>query len=237
MLVILRSGAGAEALEQVVERIEQLGLRAHVSQGQFRTVVGAAPSATAGKAGAERTGSLPAAVSWQEAQRFCTALSDRSDGRLAIRLPTEAEWEYACRAGSETPYSYGKDGAQRELPNRAWYSANSESRARPVATKKPNVWGLHDMHGNMLEWCSDWYDAQYYLSSPVEDPQGPISGAFKVLRGGSWADGPELLRSARRVAARPGDPAPTYGFRVCFDILSEDPQRPFSGSRVTVWEP
>ena len=187
-----------------------------VTREQFEAVTGRAPNgAPAGAAP-----NLPATVSWQDAQLFCSKLSARNRDRLTIRLPSEAEWEYTCRAGSDGLYSYGDDPGGQELSDWAWYGGNSEGRAHPVAQKKANTWGLYDMHGNALEWCQDWYDARYYLSSPLENPAGPEAGTYKVLRGGSWADGAEELRSAYRKAVPSESARPTYGFRVCFAVLA-----------------
>jgi formylglycine-generating enzyme required for sulfatase activity len=178
---------------------------------------------------------MPVAVSWHQAQTFCAKLSALKNERPEVRLPTEAEWEYACRAGSAGPYGGGLDP---ERPDEAaWHDRSSEGGPRPVARKEPNAWGLYDMHGNMLEWCRDWYDARYYLSSPERDPAGPASGTYRVLRGGSWADGPEQLKAAARKAARPDSVRPTYGMRACFEVLSEDPDRPIAGVNVTLLQP
>ena len=148
-----------------------------VTREQFEAVMGkaswAAGAARAeGEAPADQPANLPAAASWEDAQAFCAKMSIRSADRLAIRLPTEAEWEYACRAGSERLYSYGDDASLSEAPDRAWYNANSQGHAHPVAQKKPNAWGLHDMHGNMLQWCGDWYEEYSREWRPKADPTG-----------------------------------------------------------------
>jgi formylglycine-generating enzyme required for sulfatase activity len=141
---------------------------------------------------------------------------DRKAGKLpegyAYRLPTEAEWEYACRAGSETEYCFG-DSADR-LGEYAWYSSNSGKRTHPVAQKQPNAWGLSDMHGNVWEWCQDWYGESYYRSSPTEDPQGPASGKYRVLRGGSWDNASADCRSAGRYWNSPEIRITNGGLRV-----------------------
>ena len=123
-------------------------------------------------------------VSWDDAKAFCDWLS-KKEGK-EYRLPTEAEWEYACCAGTQTKWSFGDN--QSELGDYGWFSGNSASQTHPVGQKKPNAWGLYDMHGNVWEWCADWLGAYYYASSPADDPKGPSSGTNRVLRGGSWYD-------------------------------------------------
>lgn len=141
---------------------------------------------------------------------FCRRLS-QEEGK-EYRLPTEAEWEYACRAGSATRWCFGDNASQ--LDEYAWYERNSGRTTHPVAQKKPNAWGLYDMHGNVWEWCADWYDADYDQQSPADDPKGPASGALRVVRGGSWFVVPGLSRSAIRVRNHPGVRIPVAGFRV-----------------------
>lgn len=123
-------------------------------------------------------------VSWEDAMNFCRKLSalpeERAAGRV-YRLPTEAEWEYACRAGTTTSYGFGDDAS--DLGEYAWYSNNSDG-THPVGQKQPNAWGLYDMHGNVWEWCADWYGD--YPSGTVTDPMGAQSGSNHVFRGGSW---------------------------------------------------
>ena len=123
-------------------------------------------------------------VSWNDAAAFCQWLS-RKEGK-EYRLPTEAQWEYACRAGSTTRYSFGDDATS--LGEYAWYAGNSGSKTHPVGEKKPNAWGLYDMHGNVWEWCADWFAADYYAKSPTNDPVGPDSGASRVVAWGLVAD-------------------------------------------------
>ncbi len=149
-------------------------------------------------------------INWTEAKAFCDWLSKKE--HKEYRLPTEAEWEYACRAGSAGKYCFGDDGAA--LGEYAWHSGNSGSQTRPVGQKKPNPWGLHDVHGNAWEWCADWYGSDYYASSPTDDPQGPSSGADRVLRGGSWSYDPRSARSAMRGRLAPDDRDLNFGFRV-----------------------
>jgi formylglycine-generating enzyme required for sulfatase activity len=141
-------------------------------------------------------------VSWVDAVEFCEVLSKKTGKN--IRLPTEAEWEYACRAGSKTRFSYGDD--DDKLGDYAWYNKRGGGVAHPVGQKKPNEWGLYDMHGNVCQWCSDWYGEDYYSAKANDrDPQGPDSGSTRVLRGGSWwEDNPTGCRSAGRSRGNPG---------------------------------
>ena len=127
-------------------------------------------------------------------------------------LPTEAQWEYACRAGSTTRYCFGDD--ESRLGEYAWYDENSGDKTHPVGEKKPNAWGLYDMHGNVWEWCQDWYDDGYYAKSPTDDPTGPSTGSCRVIRGGSWDDGARSCRSADRNRNSPGYRLDNLGFRV-----------------------
>jgi formylglycine-generating enzyme required for sulfatase activity len=119
-------------------------------------------------------------VSWNDAAEFCKKLSEKT--RQAVRLPTEAEWEYACRAGTQTAFSFGE--APSALGDYAWWDGNSAKTTHPVGQKKPNSWGLYDMHGNLWEWCADWYAE--YPAGPATDPSGPATGDRRVLRGGAW---------------------------------------------------
>ena len=164
-------------------------------------------------------------VSWNDAIAFCNKLSEREglrpyyrsgaeeqSGGDGYRLPTEAEWEYACRAGSTTRYSFGDDAAS--LGEFAWYDGNSGSKTHPVGQKRPNAFGLYDMHGNVWEWCWDGYEERYYANSPTDDPLGPSQAAVRVIRGGSWDNDPRDARSANRSRGTPGDRDDDLGFRV-----------------------
>ncbi|MDD4870808.1 MAG: formylglycine-generating enzyme family protein [Kiritimatiellae bacterium] len=148
-------------------------------------------------------------VSWMDAQRFIAKLAEAfSDGYF--RLPTEAEWEYACRAGSSGLFSDGETEA--DLARLAWYSGNSGGQPHPVGKKATNAWGLYDMHGNVFEWCQDWDGP--YPSNEQTDPDGPLNGEKRILRGGCFKCPPPYCRSANRYSALPDDRAQNFGFRV-----------------------
>jgi sulfatase modifying factor 1 len=166
-----------------------------VTQGQWQAVMGTEP--WKGLAVITEGPNYPAAfISWEHAVAFCEKLSTK-EGKT-YRLPTEAEWEYACRAGTETTWSFGND--EKLLDDYAWYRwGEGKGLLKQVGLKKPNAFGLYDMHGNVFEWCHDYYEEDYYKQSPEKDPTGPASGSFRVLRGGSWNFLARYARSARRV--------------------------------------
>jgi formylglycine-generating enzyme required for sulfatase activity len=155
-------------------------------------------------------------ISWANAAIYCnkrsaaeglkpcydeaTAKCDFEAG--GYRLPTEAEWEYACRAGTETDYSFGGDA--RPLKDYAWFAENAAKQTHPVRAKKPNAWGLFDMYGNVAEWCNDIYEKDYYRKGPSKNPRGPEDGEKYVLRGGAWNSTAQACRSAYRVGEDPG---------------------------------
>ena len=136
-------------------------------------------------------------------------------GGEGYRLPTEAEWEYACRAGSVSPWCFGDQ--VMDVGNYAWFYENSSMETHPVGQRKPNSWGLFDMHGNVMEWCYDWYDDALYqqCAEETEHPTGPAGGISKVLRGGAWQFGAEATRCAYRNSSAPETVAGVIGFRVC----------------------
>lgn len=171
-----------------------------VIQEQWEAVMGNNPSRFKGK-------DLPVeTVSWNDVQEFIQCLNDQT-GRKIYRLPTEAEWEYACRAGTTGDYA-------GNLDDMAWYIENSDSKSHPVGIKQPNAWGLYDMHGNVWEWCSDWYQEDYYKSSPRVDPTGPDTGSAGVARGGGWGVLADRCRSALRRSTSPDARDDRLGFRL-----------------------
>ena len=153
-------------------------------------------------------------VSWNNAVDFCNWLS-RREGKT-YRLPTEAEWEYCCRAGKAgARYGFGNDDDSLEF--HAWFSKNAGDHSHRVARLKANAWGLYDMHGNVWEWCQDSFDPDYYRASPTENPPGGVSGT-RVMRGGSWYWAPELCRCAFRHHVAPDLHYSDVGFRVLLVI-------------------
>lgn len=144
-------------------------------------------------------------VSWGDCQMFITQVNKIIGG--GARLPTEAEWEYACRAGSSDPISGGAD-----IDDVAWYAGNSCGMSEPVGEMEPNAWGFHDMHGNLLEWCADWYEA--LDGEKAIDPHGPMHGSFRVLRGGCWFFHARDCRAAYRLKRDPDIRNCLYGFRL-----------------------
>ncbi len=188
-----------------------------ITQMQYEQIMGNNPSRSS------KGQKLPVdAVSWNEATEFCRRLSLLPREKAAnhvYRLPTEAEWEYACRAGTTTSFSFGDDRSQ--LEEYAWISSNSGRRSKEVGTKKPNPWGLFDMHGNVFERCYDW-QAEYPTQETI-DPKGPQIGKNRVARGGSWGNDGNEVRSADRGACLPTAQLEYVGFRVVFTKPAEKP--------------
>lgn len=179
--------------------------RFEITQAQWQTVMPGNPSAHIGS-------SLPVeSISWTDCQAFIAALNLLNQG--VFRLPTEAEWEYACRAGSESEYYFGDDMAS--LGGYAWFFGNSDYLTHPVGQKAPNAWGLYDMHGNVWESCQDWYGQMYYAESPAADPPGPAAGTNRILRGGTCKRTEPKCRSAFRSWNAPTFSTADQGMRVC----------------------
>lgn len=217
-------GAGDEKPVRTIAVSAFLIDRFEVDQEHFRKLTGLNPSKFSGdRQPVDR-------VSWYEAALYCNERS-RAEGLTpcydedtwkcdfsanGYRLPTEAEWEYACRGGKTTEFSFGDDPA--ELSKHAWFKANSADKAHASGEKPANAFGLCDMEGNLLEWCNDFYEPGYYAASPETDPRGPEDGKKKVARGGAW----DMEAAGCRVAVRRGDNPdnsdvclgrPIYGFR------------------------
>ncbi len=174
-----------------------------VTQRQWREIMGAEPSFFYGD-------NRPVEwISWDDVSNFIRLLNERDPGK-GYRLPTEAEWEYACRAGSSQTWCFGDEALT--LEDYAWFSYNSYAQTHDVASKRPNKWGLYDMHGNVWEWCQDWFDDEYSATS--KNPAGPESGVLRVTRGGGWGDSEELTGSSQRMASAPGSSYDNLGFRL-----------------------
>ena len=154
-------------------------------------------------------------VSWNDAQAFCDWLSKKEGKKY--RLPTEAEWEYACRTGTTTPFYFGNSLNSDNANYNGDYPYGTTTKGpwlkctTPVGTYKPNAFGLYDMHGNVWQWCQDWHELYYYTNSPPSDPPGPNAGTFRVLRGGGWDRGGVDCRSASRSKDVPSDRFPEHG--------------------------
>ncbi len=188
--------------------------RCEVTQEQWRKLMGNNPSHFKG----ER--SPVESVSWDACQRFIGKLNALVEEAGTFRLLTQAEWEYACRAGSAGKWYFGDD--EKAFPEYAWFGAGfAEGSPHPVGGKKPNAWGLYDMHGNVWEWCSDWHDWDdpgSRVLDPRDDPQGPPTGVSRVIHGGYWESEPKQMRSSNVVAYEPWRKLPMIGFRVVFAI-------------------
>ena len=176
-----------------------------ITQAQYRAVTGQNPSVFKGDDHPVDN------ISWNDAVKFCELLSTKTG--KTVRLPTEAEWEYACRAGTTARYFFGEDPDHDALADHAWYEANAKHQTHPVAQKRPNAWGLHDMGGNVWEWCQDSYGGPYEDKS-VTDPKGLQTGSTRILRGGCWETGPLGCRSTNRGGIIPNRATSRFGFRI-----------------------
>lgn len=188
--------------------------KCEVTQGEYQRVMGSNPS--------NSTGDLARPVekvSWFEAVDYCAKLTQRTEaaGRLpkgyVFRLPTEAEWEYACRAGTTTRFSYGEDPNGSALEEYGWFTQNSDSTPHPVGTRRPNLWGLYDMHGNVWEWCLDRWDGTL-PGGTITNSASAGTGSLRVARGGSWLYEAKACRSANRDDYSPFNRCSDVGFRV-----------------------
>ncbi len=219
------SGRRDDEIEHTVTLTRPFWLgRTPVTQGQYQRLMGTNPSRFK-----DQSPDLPVeTVSWDEAMDFGRILTERerAAGRLPAgyryTLPTEAQREYACRAGTTGRYA-------GDLNAIAWYSGNSDEKPQPVAAKQPNAWGFYDLQGNIWEWCRDWYGN--YPSEPVTDPTGPANGSQRVYRGGAWFHSADLCRSAYRYRIEPSYRGSLLGFRLA---LTPDDPAPPAGNRESV---
>jgi formylglycine-generating enzyme required for sulfatase activity len=184
--------------------------RTELTQQEYERVMGKNPSRWKGQDNPVEQ------IRWRNAAQYCNTRSQLEGlqpaydpntwecdfGANGYRLPTEAEWEYACRAGTSTTYHFGDNSAQ--LASFAWFKGNCTRGPRPVAHREPNAWGLYDMYGNVWEWCHDFYGEDYYRQSPERDPKGQSQGQTRVVRGGCWNSRPNECRSAYRNYEDPG---------------------------------
>jgi len=207
-------GRDSDELQHVVTITRPFYMQTtEVTQGQWRSVMGYNPSRfrhCGDDCPVEK-------VSWHDVQKFILRLNSEEEGASPYRLPTEAEWEYAARAGSASALANGKiaeTGCEPDLNlNRVgWYCGNSNGKTHAVAKKQPNAWGLYDMHGNVWEWCQDWYGD--YQAESVVDPKGPVDGLIRTNRGGSWWWFARFCRSANRIRYMPFDRTEDLGFRL-----------------------
>ena len=202
---------GGDAREMPVHEVtisKDYGLGTmEVTEQQYETVMGKTPNLS-------KPDNAINSLSWSQAHEFCQRLSELPEEKAAgrkYRLPTEAEWEYACRAGTTSAYSFGDDPTL--VGQHAWYARNSRQASQPPGKKIPNPWGFYDMHGNAWEWCQNWrYD---YQNAPVTDPSGPATGKTRVLRGGGWFHREPNCRSSARFSEDPNSRTKyTGGLRV-----------------------
>lgn len=208
-----------------------------VTQAEYERVIGENPSRWKG-------GDNPVEqVRWSDAVKYCNKRSEleglqpcydletwQCDFEVnGYRLPTEAEWEYACRAGTKTAYYFGDN--ESKLSDHAWFEDNAGGKPHPVGSKPANPWGLYDMHGNVWQWCNDFYQVDYYQQSPEKDPHGPKTGETKVVRGGAWKFSADSCQSGYRYNENPGYSDvcfgyDIYGFRCVRNALNSAEEKP-----------
>ena len=208
----LMGSGGGRADEQPPHRVRLRPFylaRSEVTQAQWRAVMGENP------AHFNTCESCPVEqVSWEDAQLFLRRASDRAG--VALRLPTEAEWEYAAGGGDKRETWPGTSDRD-ELPAFVWFKGSFEGKTHPVGQKKPNAFSLHDLGGNVAEWCADWFDPEYYQLSATDDPRGPATGTRRCVRGGSFLSGPDEVRTAHRWGSDPTARRRSIGLRVARD--------------------
>ena len=191
-----------------------------VTQGEYAAVIGKNPSHFTGDSNrpVEK-------VTFADANHYCSAvtLRERAAGRLpagyAYRLPTEAEWEYACRAGSTNLFNFGNSSTNAS--SYAWTAENSDAATHPVGSKSPNAWGLYDTHGNVWEWCSDWFEP--YPAAPLTDPVGPAASKYKLFKGGGWNQDADYARASSRFMMSPSSGIHFVGFRLALGPVLPSP--------------
>ena len=213
-----------------------------VTQQEYQRVMGTNPSEFSAtgkgkeKVAGKDTKRFPVdSVSWNDALEFCRKLSELPEEKAAgrvYRLPSEAQWEHACRAGNAGRYGFssGRSGVpkeyeEKELSDYGWFGGNGGGMTHAVGGKRPGAWGLYDMHGNVWEWCQDWYDKDYYVNSPTDDPAGPSGGSSRVERGEGWNGPAGICRSAYRDHNEPGNRDHGLGFRVSLVLVDTAAER------------
>ena len=221
-MVLIKAGSFTRAKYRVtLSRDFWLG-RYEVTQAEYAALTGENPSHFA-----DDPNCPVEKVSHVDAAAYCSALTrrEREAARLppgyAYRLPSEAEWEYACRAGTTNRFSFGDVPAEADAY--AWTQENSQARTHPVGRKRPNPWGLYDMHGNVWEWCQDWFGE--YAPMEATDPSGPAHGQFKVFRGGGWNNEVPFAGAANRFMMAPSNGITFVGFRLALGRTGNIPSR------------
>ena len=206
-----RQGDEGPVFEATISRPFYLG-QYEVTQGQWVAIMGTNPSVFKDK---ENWADYPVdRESWEDCIRFIEKLNALGVGRF--RLPTEAEWEYACKLGEKKRYYWGDDPSYSEINAHAWIYPRAEGRSQPVGQKKGSAWGLYDMCGNVWEWCQDWKGK--YPAQPQVDYQGPAKGEDRIFRGGSWFNLDKTARCANRNAHIPDEPYTNIGLRLVMEI-------------------